>query len=152
MRDREPIALSRRLCIVLLGVAACVTQGCYVPVASNALAPRTTARFESAEAFPVYQLTESGFVFACEARRVEGAVLAVRGDSVDFVSVWIRQPVTAGPPCRAGVASRILASEVRGAPDSLSRRSEWRTLGLAAVAVSLALLAVIVAAFEYGGY
>ena len=152
MGERERIASPRRLRIVLLGVAACVTQGCYVPVASSALAPRTTARFESAEAFPVYQWTEAGFVFACEARSAEGTVVAVRGDSVDFASVWIRQPVTRGAPCRAGLASRVVASEVRGTRDALSRRSEWRTLGVATVAISFALLAVIVASFEYGGY
>jgi hypothetical protein len=152
MGDRERIASPRRLRIVLLGVAACVTQGCYVPVASTALAPRTTARFESAEAFPVYQQTEDGFVLACEARSAEGTVVAVRGDSVDFASVWIRQPVTGRPACVPGIASRVVASEVRGTPDSLSRRSEWRTLGLAAVSISLALIAVVGAALEYGGY
>ncbi len=136
-------AAASGLCAALL-----FAQGCYVPAVSTALAPRTTVRLTSPEPFPVYQETATGFGLACRARSVEGAVETVRGDSVEFRSLWVRESVRDGARCHTGIASIVVVSEVRGTAAPLSRRSAWRTLGAAALAIPLMLIAVIVVVCE----
>ena len=133
---------------VILAVLG-LSTGCYLGVSTTALAPQSTARLEAPEAFPVHQRTDAGFLLACHARSVEGTVAAVRGDTVEFHSVWIRRPVGASPRCAAGRTSRVVVSDLRGASEPVQRRSQWRTLGVAALAIPLVLIAIIGASCEF---
>jgi hypothetical protein len=132
---------------VLLAVLG-LSTGCYLRVSTMALAPQSTARLEAPEAFPVHQRTDAGFLLACHARSVEGTVAAVRGDTVEFHSLWIRRPVAASPRCAADRASRVIVSDLRGAAEPVKQRSQWRTLGVAALAIPLVLIAIIVGSCE----
>ncbi len=73
---------------------------------------------------------------------------AAAGDSIEFQSLWVRESVRDGARCHTGIASIVVVSEVRGTPAPLSRRSAWRTLGAAALAIPLMLIAVIVVVCE----